>query len=110
MRSMDAMMQDQQFSQMGGAQSQEGQMEMMMNMMVQQARSSDELFMEEGVEEDQLNASITALNLQQDPDFMQMVNENMMKVMAKAQAAQGGAPGGAMGAPGGMGGMPGGMF
>jgi hypothetical protein len=41
---------------------------------------------------------------------MQMVQENMQKVMAKAQAAQGGMGGGGMGGGGMGGGMPVGMF
>ena len=38
--------------------SQAGQMEMMMKMMVQQAKAVDKLFNETGVEEEQLNQSI----------------------------------------------------
>lgn len=41
------------------------------------------------MEEEQLNYSIQKLNLQTDPEFMQVVNDNMAKVMAKAQQAQG---------------------
>ena len=70
-------------------------MMMMMKMMVQQSKAQDKLFEKTGVEEEQLNSSIQRLNLQQDPEFKQMVQENMQKVMAKAQQAQGG-----------MGGMP----
>jgi len=85
----------------------QGQMEMMMKMMVQQAKSSDKLFERIGIEEDELNNSIVKLNLQQDPEFMKLVNDNMQKVMAKAQQAQGGMGGGPpMGGIEGMGGMP----
>ena len=82
MESMDEMLKDG----MGGAgdNSQEGQMMMMMKMMVQQSKASDKLWDKTGVEEDQLNFSIMELKLQEDPDFMKMVNENMAKVMAKA--------------------------
>ena len=62
-------------------------MMMMMKMMVQQSKAQDKLFEKTGVEEEQLNSSIQRLNLQQDPEFMQMVQENMQKVMAKAQQA-----------------------
>jgi len=79
-------------------------MEMMMKMMVQQAKASDKLFNQTGVEEEQLNHSIQTLDLQKDPEFMDLVQRNMQKVMMKAQQAQSGA-GGAGGAPMGMGGM-----
>ena len=62
-------------------------MVMMMKMMVQQQRAQDKLFEKTGVEEDQLNSSIQRLGLQNDPEFMKMVQENMQKVMAKAQAS-----------------------
>lgn len=95
MKSMETMMKDG----MGGAgmnpQSQEGQMVMMMKMMVQQAKAQDELFEKTGVEEEDLNSCITKLDLQKDPEFMQMVQANMQKVMMKAQQAQG--AGGGMG-------------
>lgn len=42
---------------------QEGQMAMMMKMMVQQAKSHDKLFQQTGVEEEQLNLSIVKLGL-----------------------------------------------
>ena len=47
----------------GNANSQEGQLMAMMKMVVAQAQASDKLFLETGVEEDQLNKSIQALNL-----------------------------------------------
>lgn len=78
-------------------QTQEGQMMMMMKMMVQQSKAQDKLYEKTGVEEEQLNSSIQRLNLQQDQEFMDMVQENMHKVMAKAQQAQGaGGMGGGM--------------
>ena len=86
--------------------SQAGQMEMMMKMMVQQAKAVDKLFNETGVEEEQLNQSIQTLNLQQDPEFNQLVQQNMQKVMMKAQQAQVGGMGGGMGGGPPMGGMP----
>jgi hypothetical protein len=98
MESMDLMMKEG----MANPQSQEGQMMMMMKMMVQQSKAQDKLFERTGVEEEQLNSSIQRLGLQSDPEFMQMVQENMAKVMAKAQQHQGGMPG--------MGGPMGGMF
>ena len=48
-------------------------MKMMMKMMVQQSRSNDKLFENTGVEEDQLNACILKLDLQKDPEFLQLV-------------------------------------
>ena len=53
--------------------SQEGQMMMMMKMMVHQARAADELFAKTGYEEEDVNDSIQKLDLQKDPEFMQMV-------------------------------------
>jgi len=93
MESMEAMMKDG----MANPQSQEGQMMMMMKMMVQQCKAQDKLFEKTGVEEEQLNSSIQRLNLQSDAEFMQMVHENMQKVMQKAQQAQGGMGGMHMG-------------
>ena len=99
MESMDEMMKDGNMQEPG---SQEDQMKMMMKMMVQQARSQDKFFERTGHEEESLNHHITKHNLQQDPVFMKMVQDNMAQVMAKAQAAQGNS--GGMG--GGMPGMP----
>lgn len=59
MESMDAMMKDG----MANPQTQDGQMAMMMKMMVQQSKAQDKLFEKTGVEEDQLNSSIQRLNL-----------------------------------------------
>jgi hypothetical protein len=77
-------------------------MRMMMKMMVQQAKSQDKFFERTGHEEESLNHHITKHNLQADPVFMKMVQDNMAQVMAKAQAAQGAPGAGGMG--GGMGG------
>lgn len=92
MESMDKMME-------GGAMQGGGdQMQMMMKMMIQQAKAQDELFLKTGVEEELLNISVQKNNLQNDPEFTMLVQQNMQKVMAKA------------GGPGGMGGgMGGGM-
>ena len=46
------------------------QMQVMMKIMMQKARASDQLFEETGVEEDQLNAAIQKLGLQYDYEFM----------------------------------------
>lgn len=104
MESMDEMMKEGMAAGGMNPQSQEGQMIMMMKMMVKQARASDALFAKTGVEEDELNNSIQTLDLQKDPMFVMMVQENMQKVMMKAQQAQGGMGG----PPGGQ--MPMGMF
>ena len=45
------------------ANTQEGQMEMMMKMMIHQAKAADKLFNETGWEEEDLNDSIMKLNL-----------------------------------------------
>ena len=75
----------------GNANSQEGQMMAMMKMVVAQAQASDKLFLDTGVEEDQLNKSIQTLNLQEDPEFQYLVKANMEAVMKKMN------PGGAGG-------------
>lgn len=59
MESMEAMMKEG----MHESQSEEGQMQMMMRMMTQQAMSTDKLFDQTGVEEEELHKSITANNL-----------------------------------------------
>ena len=45
------------------SQNEQDQMEMMMKMMYEQARATDKLFEQTGVEEDELNHSIAKLNL-----------------------------------------------
>lgn len=66
-------------------------------MMIQQARGQDKLFERTGVEESQLHSSMQQLNLQADPEFQKLLQESSMKMMQKAQQAQGG-----MGMGGGM--------
>jgi len=60
METMESMMKDQAGM---NTQGQEGQVMMMMKMMVHQARAADKLFEEIGVEEEELNESIQKLNL-----------------------------------------------
>lgn len=85
----------------GGAQGPDAQMKMMMKMMINQAKSSDQLFEETGVDDDQLNFSIQKLDLEKDEEFLAIARKNMQEVMMKAQKAN----------PGMGGGMPmGGMF
>ena len=91
MDSMDEMMRS---GAMNPPRNQMEEMQMMMKMMVQQCKSQDKLFIEQGVEEEHLNQSIQDKNLQQDPEFNAMLQANMKKVMMKAQQAQAAAGGG----------------
>lgn len=83
-------------------QTQEAQMRMMITMTINQQRANDELFEETGVDDDQLNVCIQKLDLEKDPEFLRLAQENMQAVMQKAQRAN---PGMGGGPPGGMGGM-----
>lgn len=67
MESMDDMMK--QGMDQGADQSPEGQMAMMMKVMVSQAKASDKLWEQTGVEEEHLNSSIQLNDLQQDKEF-----------------------------------------
>ena len=59
--------------------SQEDQMNAMMEMMVQQAILSDDMFERHGIEEDEFNQAIIHYNLMNDPE----VNRKMMESMQK---------------------------
>ena len=92
---MDEMMEEQKKMMQGGmGGGQEAQMKMMMKMQVNKYKSSDELFEETGVDDDQLNVCIQKLNLEKDPEFLQLAQDNMREVMQKAQAAGGPGMGG----------------
>lgn len=91
---MDEMMEEQKkMMAQGGMGGPEAQMKMMMKMQVNKMKGSDELFEECGVDDDQLNLCIQKLNLERDPEFLKIAQENMAVVMQKAQAANPGAPG-----------------
>jgi len=53
----------------GADHSEDGQIRMMMKMLVEQAKAQDKFFKQTGVEEEQLNYLIHKLNLQADPEF-----------------------------------------
>ena len=78
----------------------------MIKAVIQQAKSSDQLFERTGVEEEQLLFSIDKLGLDKDPEFIRLMSEAMMKAKMKASQAMGMAGGGGMG----MGGQMQGMF
>lgn len=59
-----------------------------MEMLVKQCKSQDELFNKSGFTNEELNRSIKELNLEKDPEFLKVVQENMFKVMAKAKKAE----------------------
>ena len=69
----------------------------MMDMMVQQAMLSDDMFETHGVEEEEFNQAIIYYNLMNDPE----VSRKMMESMSKLQM-MGGGMGGGMGGMGGM--------
>jgi hypothetical protein len=68
-------------------------MESMMDMMVEQAKLSDDMFERHGVDEDEFNQAMIQYNLMNDPEVQRKVMENMRKL-----------------GMGGMGGMGGGMM
>jgi hypothetical protein len=71
-------------------------MEQMFDMMIEQARLSDEMHTKYGVDEDDFNAAMLHYNLMHDPEIQRTIMMNMQKL---------GIPG-----MGGMGGMGGGMM
>jgi|LauGreDrversion4_2_1035121.scaffolds.fasta_scaffold689896_1 hypothetical protein len=70
----------------------------MMEMMMEQAKLSDEMYEQHGVDEEEFNEAMIFYNLMHDPEIQRKVMENMHKL-----GFLGGA--GGMGGPGGMGGM-----
>lgn len=87
--SMKKMMSEQQSNPMGGGDPMEG----MMEMMVEQARLSDQMFEAHGVDDEEFNQAMVYYNLMQDPEVQRKVMENMRKLGF----------GGGMGGMGGMG-------
>ena len=73
-------------------------MESMLEMMIEQAKLSDELHELYNTEEDDFNAAVIQYNLMNDPEVQRIMEANMKKLGL----------GGAMGGMGGMGGMAGG--
>ena len=92
LESMKKMMSEQQ--QMGGGMGQDP-MEGMMEMMVEQAKLSDDMYTRHGVDEEEFNQAMIHFNLMHDPEVQRKVMENMRKLGF----------GGAEGMGGGMGGM-----
>ena len=91
--SMKAMMQNQK----GPMNTQEDQMEAMVEMMVQQAILADDMFEKHGVEEEEFNSAVMHYQLMNDPEVYKKMMESMQKLNVMS--------GGQMGAMGGMGGM-----
>ena len=88
LESMKRMMQEQQNPMAGGG---ADPMEGMMQMMVEQAKLSDDMFEKHGVDEEEFNQAMMHYNLMHDPEIQRKVMENMSKL--------------GFGGPGGMGGM-----
>jgi hypothetical protein len=59
---------------------QEDQMNAMMEMMVQQAILSDDMFERHGIEEEEFNQAILYYNLMQDPEVSRKMMESMQKL------------------------------
>jgi hypothetical protein len=70
-------------------------MEGMLDMMIEQAKLSDELFDTYHTEEEEFNAAVLHFDLMNDPEVTRIINDNMRKL--------------GLGGQGGMGGMMGGM-
>lgn len=70
-------------------------MEGMIDMMIEQAKLSDELFETYQAEEEEFNSAVLHYNLMNDPEVTRIINDNMRKL--------------GLGGMGGMGGMMGGM-
>ena len=66
-------------------------MEGMMEMMVEQAKLSDDMFEKHGVDEEEFNNAMMFYNLMNDPEVQRKVMENMRKL------GMGGGMGGGMG-------------
>lgn len=71
-------------------------MEGMLDMMIEQAKLSDELYEMYQTEEDDFNAAVLHYNLMNDPEVTKIINDNMKKL------GLGGGMGGMQGMMGGM--------
>ena len=56
------------------------QNEMMLQMMVEQAKLSDEMFEKYGVDEEEFNGCLMHYNLQNDPEIRKRMEEHMKKL------------------------------
>ena len=63
-----------------GRMNQADPMEGMMDMMVEQAKLSDEMFEKYGVDEDDFNAAMVRYNLMNDPEIQRTIMANMQKL------------------------------
>lgn len=64
---------------------QANQMELMIDMSVQQARTDDALFLEEGVRSDELEAGMTFYIAQDDPEIKKAMTDFMKEMQAEMQ-------------------------
>lgn len=81
MKQMDSMMERQKemqaMMQRGGGDPMEKQKEMMFIIMVEQCKSTDKMWKQTGVDQEELENAIQKLNLQADPEFKKVMNEYM---------------------------------
>lgn len=71
-------------------------MEGMLDMMIEQAKLSDELFDTYKTEEDEFNAAVLFFDLMNDPEVTRIINDNMRKLGLGGQGGMGGMMGGGM--------------
>lgn len=55
-------------------------MEGMLDLMIEQAKLSDEMYEEDGVEEDEFNAAMVHYNLMNDPEVQRTIMQNMQSL------------------------------
>ena len=65
-------------------------MEGMMEMMVEQAKLSDDMYTRHGVDEEEFNQAMIHFNLMHDPEVQRKVMENMRKLGFGGQGGMGG--------------------
>ncbi|TNV78405.1 hypothetical protein FGO68_gene14440 [Halteria grandinella] len=92
LESMKKMMAEQQQNPMAGQDPMEG----MMEMMVEQAKLSDDMYERHGVDEDEFNSAMLHYNLMNDPEVQRKVMENMRKLGFGGMGGMGGPMGGMM--------------
>lgn len=92
LESMKKMMAEQQQNPMAGQDPMEG----MMEMMVEQAKLSDDMYERHGVDEDEFNSAMLHYNLMNDPEVQRKVMENMKKLGFGGMGGMGGPMGGMM--------------
>lgn len=69
----------------------------MFEMMVEQAKMSDEMYEKYGVDEEEFNSAVMYYNLQNDPEIMSLMMQNMKKLGLGGGMGMGGPTGGMMG-------------